>query len=280
MNLLYLTFPDFKIYFSLTMDQTINLEKQAVDAAISLQWNDAIKLNKKIVSLEKKNVDAYLRLAFAYLQLGRIRLAKKYYRQALKYQPHNYVILENLERIKVLETKKISHIKASAFNPFLFIDIPGKTMFVTLVNCGQKSVLARLTVGQELALIVKKRRIEVRTKEKDYIGCLPDDLSKRLMVFIKAGSDYCCYIKEAGLKFTTVFLKEVSKGKKVAKYISFPTNIQANLSFIGLDKDDETQEEEGEDTTSSDLEKLAESLTEEKVYLPYQTEEAEEESEE
>jgi len=261
------------------MEEIIRMEKQAIDAAISLNWKEATELNKKIIRLDKKNLDAYLRLGFAYLQQARIKLAKKYYRQALKLQPNNYLIKENLERIKVLETKKISQIKIPSLNPFLFIDVPGKTMFVSLVNCGQKTALAQLTIGQEVDLLVKKRRVEVRTKEKNYLGCLPDDLSKRLTVFIKAGSSYRCYIKEAGLKHSIVFLKEMTKGKKVAKYTSFPTNIQANLSYL-VSKEEETTDEEKEELSESDLEKLAESLSEEKVYLPYKTDETDEESEE
>jgi len=261
------------------MEEIISLEKQAIDAAINLDWKQAVDLNKKIIKLDKKNLDGYLRLGFAYLQQTRLKLAKKYYRQALKLQPNNYLIKENLERIKVLETKKITQIKAASFNPFLFIDVPGKTMFVSLVNCGQKTALARLMVGQEVDFLVKKRRVEVRTKEKEYLGCLPDDLSKRLTVFIKAGSRYSCHIKEATLKHTVVFLQELTKGRRVKKYISFPTNIQANLSHLSS-KEEETTDEEKEELSELDLEKLAESLSEEKIYLPYGTDESDEESEE
>src|SRR3972149_8412960 len=199
------------------MDRNNSLEKQAIDAAMSSNWEQAIKLNMEIVKKDHKNVDAYLRLGFANMQAGKIQTAKKYYKKALGLQPGNYSIIENLERIKILETKKINKVKNVSLNPYIFLDIPGKTKTVTLVNCGQKAVLARLAIGQELSMLVKKRRVEVRTMEEEYIGCLPDDLSKRLTILIKAGSFFTCYVKETSLKQTMVFLKEEKKGRRVAK---------------------------------------------------------------
>jgi len=233
------------------MDKTQLLEKEAIDAAINSQWEQAIKLNEKIVAKDKKNADAYLRLGFAYLQKSKIKKAKNYYRKAQKLQPGNYSITENLERIKILEAKKISRLSPTQLNPYVFIDVPGKTKTVTLVNCGQKSVLAKLNVGQDVFLVPKRRRIEVRSKEKEYIGCLPDDISKRLIIFIKAGSDFRCFVKETTLKVTSVFLKEEKKGKKVARYASFPINFQSGLANIHL-SDEESKENEVEEILEAD----------------------------
>jgi hypothetical protein len=258
------------------MENILRLEQQAIDAAINANWQEAINLNKKIITLSKKNIDAYLRLGFAYLQKGKVKEAKKFYRKTLKLQPGNHLITEYLERIKVLESKKITQVKTSSFNPFLFIDIAGITKTVALVNCGQKSILAKLSIGQEVILVPKKRKVEIRSKEKEYIGCLPDDLSKRLRIFIKAGSIFTCYIKESTLKTTVVFLKEEKKGKRVAKYAAFPINLQANLSDLRIN-DEDSKEEEIEEISDFDLEKLAETLTnDDKYYLPYEPEDKEE----
>ena len=261
------------------MDKSHQLEKEAIEAAMTSAWDKAVKINEKIIAKDKKNADAYLRLGFAHLQKSNIRKAKNYYRKAQRLQPGNYIIAENLERIKILEAKKISRLVPTRLNPYVFIDVPGKTKTVVLVNCGQKAALAKLTIGQEVFLVPKRRRIEVRTKEKEYLGCLPDDMSKRLIIFIKAGSVFRSFIKETTLKSVSVFLKEEKKGKKVAKYASFPINIQAGLANIHL-ADEESKEEENEEITNSDLDKLAETLNEEKEYLPYEPEDKEEEIEE
>lgn len=260
------------------MDKTQQIEKEAIDAAITSNWDKAISLNEKIIRADKKNIDAYLRLGFAYLQKSQLKKAKAIYRKAQKYQPGNFLITENLEKIKVLESKKISRISPTDLNPDIFVDVPGKTKTVFLVNVGQKAVLAKLSIGQEVYLILKKRKIEVRSKDKEYIGALPDDISRRLTIFIKAGSLFKAFIKEATLKTTSIFLKEEKKGKKVVKYASFPVNFQAGLNNINLEED--VKDEDLEEISDNDLEKLAETLIEEKEYLGYETEEKEEETEE
>lgn len=255
------------------------LEQQAIDAAIQNQWKEAIELNKKILKSDKKNIDANLRIAFAYLQTNKITDAKKYYKITLKLQPGNRAIIENLERIKILESKKhkLQRDKSINLDPNLFLETPGKTRSIVLVNPGQKNILAQLTIGQEVLLVPKKRKIEIRTKNKDYAGSLPDDISKRLTIFIKAGSEFSAYIKESNLSRVVVFVREERKGKKVMKYTSFPTNMQSKLTEMS--KDDEAGgNEEDLEASEIDLEKLAEALAaEEKEYLPYDHEEHEEE---
>lgn len=264
------------------MNNQDTIETKAIDAAMRSQWKEAIALNKEILKSDKNDIDALLRLGFSYLQSGDIKNAKKQYIIALKNQPSNVTIISSLEKIKVLESRKIKtqNNKVINLNPYLFLEIPGKTKTVTLVNPGQKNVLAGLTTGQEVVILPKKRKIEIRTKTKEFIGSLPDDISKRMTIFIKAGSVFFAYIKEAGLKNVVIFLKEEKKGKKVMKYSSFPTNFQANISEMSEAADEAVGDDEIEDLSENDLDKLAEALaTEEKEYLPYDQEEREEEPE-
>jgi len=242
------------------------LEQNAVDAAINFYWDDAINSNLKILKLDKKNLSAILRLAFAYLQLGKLSQAKKHYQKALKLQPTNMVVKNNLEKIKVLQTKGTKKNKRSSiiFNPDLFLEIAGKTKSITLVNIGQKNILAQLSLGQEVLLKPKKRRVEIRTKDDEYVGRLPDDLSKRLMFFIKAKSIYFVYIKEASLNHVVVFIKEESKGKKIARHLSFPVNSQAGVKSMESEEMTTGEEDSEEDlATELDVEKMAENLTNE-----------------
>ena len=263
------------------METIDHLELQAVEEAVHFRWSNAIALNKDILSIDKNNLPAHLRLGFAFLQTQKFEEAYKFYRKALKIQPNSTVAKENLERIKVLQegASKKSPTATFHLDPNLFLDISGKTKGVSLVNLGQKKILAILSIGEEIFLKPKKRKIEVRTKDSEYIGSLPDDLSKRLLVFMKAKCEYIAHIKEANLNKINVFIKETKKGKKVLHFLSFPQNIQAHMGEVsGVNQDKETEGDE--DITENDLEKLAESLTsEDKEYLPYK-QEAEEEAEE
>ncbi len=258
------------------------LEQNAIDAAINLNWKEAIKTNKQILKKDRHNFPAYLRLGFAYVQTHKLNLARQIYRKVLKIQPNNQLAKENLERIKILAKKsaKKTPVKEVRFDPSLFLEIPGKTKSVPLVKLGQKNLLAHLVIGQEVILMPKKRRIEVRSKTEDYIGSLPDDLSKTLFLFMKAGGKYLCFIKEASLNRIVVFIKEYKKALKFAKYASFPKNIQTNMLKIGVDEDLDNIPDDSEEI-SNDLENMAENLgNEDKDILPYSLEVSDEDNEE
>lgn len=262
------------------MKDISNFEKDAINSAMNGQWTEAIKFNELIVKIDKKNIEAYLRLGFANLQINKIKKAKQFYLLALKIQPNNGFVKKNLEKIKILDSKKLISSNTTPLDPLLFVDIPGKTKTISLVNCGPKSVLAKLTVGQRAFLVSKKRKVEIRTESKEYVGCLPDDLSKRLAIFIKNGCVFSVYIKETSLKNITVLIKEEKKGAKMIKFISFPSDLSINLGRMENSSGEEIGEEEGEEISLIDLEKLAENLnSEEKEYLPFDQEEKNDESE-
>lgn len=261
------------------------LEAQAIDAAINLQWDDAVDLNNRILKDDGDNEDACLRLGFIYLQLKDIPKAKKFYLKALKLQPRNSVALSNIERISVLEKSKMSKDSARSisFDPDLFIETAGKTKTVVLVNLGQKSVIAGLTIGAPIDLKIKKRRVEVRTPKGDYIGTLPDDVSKRLITFIKAKSIYTTYIKESTLTRVIVFIREEKKGKSVIHYISFPQHLQPKIdeSLLTEDGHEESNEEEPEEHVDHWEKMVNEGQQEEKeVLLDIQPEDLNDEEEE
>lgn len=262
------------------MKDFTDIEEKAINSAMNGRWIEAIKYNEEIVKIDKKNIEAYLRLGFALLQTNKVKKAKQYYLQALKIQPNNGFIKKNLDKIKILESKKLVSSNTTPLDPLLFVDIPGKTKTVSLVNCGPKSVLARLTVGQKVFLVSKKRRVEIRTEDKEYAGCLPDDLSKRLAIFIKNGGIFSVYVKETSLKMINVLIKEEKKGPKMMKFVAFPSDLSVNLSRMESSSGEEISDDEAEEISLLDLEKLAENLNnEEKEYLPFDQEEKNEDAE-
>ncbi|OGK31617.1 hypothetical protein A3B02_01815 [Candidatus Roizmanbacteria bacterium RIFCSPLOWO2_01_FULL_42_14] len=221
-----------------------NLHDQAVDAALQHSWEKAIALNRTILDLSPQSIDAFLALGFAYLQLGNLKDAKEYYRLALRIDPSNIIAKNNIEKINIL-SKKGERIekpgkRSVLLSPDLFMTVKGKTRTVTLINLGQADVLAQLQVGEIVLLQVRKRRLEVRNHMSEYIGCLPDDISKRLIFFLEAKSEYETIIKEATKHSVEVFIKERKKGAKVRNFISFPDNIQDDMKrIIGKTEDDE-----------------------------------------
>lgn len=228
------------------MDAIGLIETQAIDAAIASNWERAIDLNKQILAQDKNNLGALLRLGFASLQNNQLEDAGKAYRKALRIQPKHILAMENLERIEILLKQSTGEKKKTKKNldPTIFLDIPGKTKTVQLSNLGQKQHLADLYIGEEMDLKNKKRRLEVRTIDGDYIGALPDDICKRLSFFLEKGSEYKTFIKEASLSRIIVFIKEIMKGEEVKGYISFPASNQPMMHPL--------QESDGDDDTNED----------------------------
>lgn len=249
------------------------LEVSAIDAALKNDWDKAIELNKKILEIDPNNIEALLRLGFSYIQKGEFKEAKKAYKKVLEIQPNHPIAKEKLSQVNVLIEKKEKAKKANnlKLDPNLFADVPGKTRSTPLVNLGQKHVLARLNIGEKIELKIRKRRVEARTLDGEYIGALPDDLSKRLILFMNAGSKYEAYIKEASLKNVIIFIREISKGRKVSRFVSFPDDMRKNLAYLEKilkgeaeeeEQLEEEKEEEEEEEAPEDIEKLAEKLDE------------------
>jgi len=266
------------VYLFLFMTDLEHLEQLAIEAALKSQWKMAIVYNQKILAVEP-DIPVLLRLGYINFKIGNWKEARKYYQKALRIQPLNRLAYVNLEKVKILEKKGYkSKNKTNTIDLNQFLEITGKTKNVCLVNIGQKNIIASLNIGQPVNLIQKKRKIEIRTQENEYIGSLPDDLSKRLSYFIKANSIYEAFVKESDLIYVVIFIREVKKGKKVTNYLSFPRNIQSQLNKISQneesDQDDDSEEEFWEEEVS-DVGRLENEL-EEDNFLPVQSEDDEE----
>lgn len=220
-------------------------ESQAIEAALAGNWEKAEELNTAILQRDAENLPAHLRLGYALLQLDKLQEASEQYKKVLTLQPKHNIAEEHLAKISILLQKnKKRGTRQAPYEPSLFLEIPGKTRTVHLVNLGQKEDLAGVNVGQEVFLHKKRRKLEVRTTDDDYLGSLPDDISKRLTYFIQEGSQYRAYIKESDFSTVVLFIREISKGTSVRQYPSFPANPHVMLSDIGAIGEDGTPKSE------------------------------------
>ncbi|MFO0704276.1 MAG: tetratricopeptide repeat protein [Patescibacteria group bacterium] len=232
-----------------------DLENQAVDAAIRADWESAVDANKQIIDISKNNVQAHLRLGFAYLQCKKLNLSLDHYKKVLAIQPQNMIAADYVEKIKLQksEHKKPSETNKLVLNPQTFVELPGKTKSVGLIQLGQKNVLASLIVGEQVYLSIRKRHVEIRTESGEYAGILPDDVGTRLMYFLENDSVYHVFVQEATLNNVSVFIREISKGKKVEKMASFPLDIPGSLSrVIAQQHQDEIDGKKGSNSADSD----------------------------
>lgn len=247
------------------MSDIDTLENLAIDAAVKSNWEKAVELNNEILAIEEHNVAAHLRAGYAYMQLKKMEKSYTHYKKALSLQPGNTIAQENMEKVQILKMKgaiKKNNGISAKINPNQFLEVPGKTKTVSLVNLGQRNALAQLVVGQDIEIKARRHKIELRTAAKEYIGSLPDDLSRRLLAFIDAGSEYEVFIKESSLNRVVVFIRELKKGKKVSMYLSFPQNVQQNIANLQNTEESDENEEDTDDEKDH-IEMMAEALKDE-----------------
>ena len=212
------------------------LAQAAILTAMENRWNDAAKINQKILESQKDDVEALNRLAQALKRLGDHQKAEKTYRKVLEIDPHNIIAKKNLE--KIAKSNGNGHTNGQSANSNnlsqIFIYEPGKTKLINLLNLAPPAILATLNCGDQLQMNLKRHALTMTTEGGIYLGALPDDLAHRLITFIGQGNMYETYVKCASTKILTVLIKEVYRASKFANQPSFQNN------FSPLDEKDLT----------------------------------------
>lgn len=202
---------------------------QAIHSALSENWDEAVKLNLEILSKSPEDIEALNRLGFAYLRCGNIKKAREAYEKVISLDHYNAIALKNLQKAKVQGGSKTirGSSKSSGtkvVSPAFFLEEPGKTKIVTLVNVAPSRILFSLSIGESVSLVSKKHTVELRGRKGVYLGALPDDLGFRLRRLILSGNRYIAYVKSVGKNSLTIFIKEVKRGRRFKNQPTFPIN--------------------------------------------------------
>lgn len=237
-----------------------NLSQIAINAALLHDWETAISVNQEILEYRQNDICALNRLAFAYLQTGSIDKAKKLYKRIINIDKYNIIAHKNLEKISSLSKNyKVASAKATKplITPYLFLEEPGRTKSIALINVAPSSILSRLTIGETVYLTPRRFSIEVRDGSNTYLGALPDDIAFRLIRFLKSGNSYSVHIKNITKNSINVFIRETKRGKRFRYQPTFTISTgenthnfphEAKLSHeTGMELDDKDDQEESEE---------------------------------
>jgi tetratricopeptide (TPR) repeat protein len=210
------------------MDDVSSLAQKAIEEALSSNWEGAIAKNQEILLQNPNDLEAKNRLAKAYLESGKIEVAKKLYREVLEIDPYNQIALKNLKRVEGLNGNGHNKNNNHQLNSAVFLSEPGKTKLVNLVHLATPQSLSSLSPGEQLTLQAKKHTICVLDQDGQYIGALPDDISHLLISLMAGGNLYETYVKKASANCLQVIIWEKYRSKRFISQPSFLPNGKIN----------------------------------------------------
>lgn len=194
-----------------------NKHQEAIHEALEGNWEIAVELNLAILDEIPDNIAALNRLGRAYTELGQKDAAKTVYKRVLEIDKYNPIALKN---IKLLPHQKIAS-EDIAFSKEDFVEELGLTKTTGLIKVAGRETLLSLACKQLLKLSPRGRLIGVTTMDNTYIGCLPDDLSLKLMNLESRGYVYSVCLKSATDNAVSIFLREIKRPGKAGSVATF-----------------------------------------------------------
>lgn len=200
-------------------DSTHDLTQEAIKAAVSKNWKEAVNLNEKILETYPEDISTLNRLGISYSMIGKNKKAQENFNKVVTIDSHNQIAKNNLLRLKANKNTGL-------LNPFTqtvsFIEEPGKSKVIPLVSQAEPKIFSALNIGEPVELGHCKHKVKVSDAKDIFIGYLPDNISHRLLQLIKAGYKYKTVMKSVNPKTPQVFIQETHASKRLKGVPSFP----------------------------------------------------------
>lgn len=199
------------------------LAEQAINLAMDSKWEDAAQINRQVLSIDPRNVDAYNRLGKALTELGRYGEARAAYSRTIELDAANSIAKKNLSRLQTLGDVGGPSEGRQKVDPDLFIEETGKTGTTQLQNPDAQA-LKVMAAGDLVLLRERDSQLQVIEPAGSYLGTVEPRLALRLINFMKSGNQYAAAI--AGVSPTgdnvRIIIKETSQSPENAGKLSFP----------------------------------------------------------
>lgn len=207
-----------------------SLAQKAISYALNGEWNLAVGVNLQILKTNPNDIFSLNRLTRAYMELGEIKNAKATAKKAIGLEPSNKIANKMLDKVKLLKEGEASLTKPMSAKTF--IEEPGKTKIIPLIHLGDAKVVSKIDAGDVLKYQHHCHRISLFTQKDEYVGKLPDDISKKIKYMIDLGCDYQFIAKSYDTETFKILAREITKGKKASGLVSFPTEKIEYASFV------------------------------------------------
>lgn len=229
----------------------------AIQRAMQGRWDEAVNINRYLITIFPNDADAFNRLGKALTELGRYSEARDAYSKALELDTHNAIARKNLSRLATLGEEDVPRESVQKLSPQMFIEEMGKTGVTTLTRPNM-DVAARMTAGDEVFLRPHDGTLLVESAQGEYIGEVEPKLAQRLIKLMAGGNEYVAAITSLSESDVRVFIREKYQHPSQAGRLSFPPTVTETFRpYVKerlLRQDDMREEflEEGEEWEAAD----------------------------
>jgi len=236
-------------------EERARIRRQKADLAIRLalqsRWEEAVAVNRDILSLYPSDVDAWNRLGKALAELGRYQESREAYAKTLEIDSTNTIARKNLARLAVLgEVAPARAEPRQQLDPQIFIEETGKTGITTLHRVN-RDVLVRMTAGDRVELRPEGNVLLVENTRGEHLGEVEPKLGLRLLKLMQGGNQYAAALTSLANATGRVIIKEVYQHPSQAGRPSFPPTgtevirpyIRESILKHGAEEEEEPSEE-------------------------------------
>lgn len=210
--------------------------KEAIDMAMQARWQEAVEINKEILTAFPDDVDANNRLGRAYMELGQYKLSKAAYQRAAQLDPYNAIANRNLRRLKDLKGAGKIEIETDKVEPDHFIEEIGKAGVVTIEELAPKEKRATTVAGDRAVLKVAGSHLAVENSRGEYLGRVEPKHAPRLIRLMLGGNKYSAVVVKSTAEGMTVMVRETFQDPSQVGKLSFPPKGSEEFRAYGSDK--------------------------------------------
>ncbi len=242
-------------------EDKVRLRKLWVDHAIQLamqnRWADAVAINRNVLELFPNDVDTYNRLGRALRELGHYKEARESYRKAVDIDPNNTIAQRNLSSLNSLNLDKIEIDPNERVDPRLFIAETGKSSAASLVGIQDRTLIAKMAVGDQVYLQPEGRALYVKNGRGETLGRVEPKTAQRLIDLLAGGNKYAAALMAVDETNPRIIIHETYQDPSQTGKMSFSTRGDTNfrgytkesmVKFSDFDDDDDDNDSENEST--------------------------------
>jgi tetratricopeptide (TPR) repeat protein len=235
--------------------------EQAVNLAMQSRWAEAAELNRQIIEVSPKDIEAHNRLGKALMETGKYDDAREAYNHTLRIDPTNTIAQKNIARLDKLMEDQITDAPTSRVDPSLFIEEAGRAITTSLVEIGAGDILARFNPGDPVTLEIQGNVVLVVGSTGETIGKIEPKLRQRLIRLLGMGNKYSAFVTAVDEQSVRVIIHETHRDPSMGNRPSFPIAGETYRGYVRdslLRYDLEEDEIEDEETEESEPETEAE----------------------